>query len=189
MAKVGLLPGSVDPRPGYDNPSWDTGLVPSTGSGGAVLRSGSEPAHRVVECFGVEGRGIRAISRNGCFIQLQYNEAGVAYANDAGYPIEWLYQTGDFEFPPPFRMSISRIFVNAWARVASAQPLRIILTSLDGTNEFSQQHYDIVDRKNYPDHKLLRPGSRWGVIIAGRSGAVICERLDLVLDEIDTKGT
>lgn len=188
--QLGITPTQIDYWPGFDSVSWNAGEQlgrdPLLGS---TLYD--PPEHLIMEAFGVEGRGFRAISRNGTFMQVSYTENGVAYANDAGYPIAWLMMTGDIEFEHPYRFGLGNIFINSYSRNTGddeGEPIRVVLTSLDGKSGFSQQYWDVPSRTFQMGKLNIKPGSRWSVMIAGRSAAAICERLVLEFESAETFG-
>jgi hypothetical protein len=193
----------------HGTPVWRSGIVlsqyePSGGIGkvptvyemlpeGEIIsisfsRSG-RPSHSIVEAIGVSGKGFRGVSFNGTFVQFSYTSNGGIYLNDAGYPIEWMQQGKDFEFPYPYRVSMKDLFVNSYERKAGSQPLRIVATSTDGLKGSSQQYYDVPSGLNWPDQKIIAPGSRWNFIVAGRSASQVAERIELSFEPQKTKGT
>lgn len=146
----------------------------------------AEPAGRIVELVGAEKLGLRAAVRGGAFVQMARNPVGVAYANDNGYPIEWVWQGQAYTVGA--RGSLARLLLDQSNLVDDAEPLRVIVTTRDGKNGLSQQYWDFSDQTRIPNGKALLPGHRFDVIVAGRSASRRLETLEIDWEKSETFG-
>lgn len=180
---VGIWYPPYNIRPGTDT-GWGVAQVSQLRE---PLTPEAEPTGRIVDLVGAEKLGLRAVAYGGSFIQMARNMNGVAYQNDNGYPIEWVWQ-GQAYTLDGVRRGFARMLLDHSNVKETAQPLRIIVTTRDGTNGLSQQFWDFSDLKRIPDQKKLGPGHRFDVIVAGRSASRRLETLELQWEPERTSG-
>ncbi len=169
LTDVGAWFPPYDFAPESNTVPWKNGQTNQTELPLSLVVVSSEPKWKIVEMFGVPKIGLRAVSFGGAFCQMFKGPNQVWYQNDHGYPIEWLWQPQTIN--QGIRLVVDKMVRYEYNQTASAQPMRIILTTWQGHQGYSQTYFDEDTSRVTPTEKLIKPGWWLNVMVAGRSAA------------------